>query len=369
MRPKVYFSDRIKLIGTEQGIPYHDALILVLSEYFEERARQVCKKAKAAFDTVYEKDSGKIERNAIAISSKFDDLEGLSALGKLNSIIEKMVKRDIENYGSPVETNPEVPEAEQVLKCPQCGRRLRYTPGVWHSGAWKCKCGFIVYDCIAGAEITEDEVAKILTGNGSIMTFWGRKGEFHARLKVSPDKTKLVFDLPEPEDTGLRCPKCGKRILDHETYFCCEAKDFFCWRERSGVVISREELKKILAGNGSIMTFHGKSLFDARLKISPDKTKLVFDFPEPEDTGLRCPHCGKRILEDGRSFRCEDGDFKCWKEIRNARISRKELGKVLDGQNPELTCLSFRGFPYEACLKLNEAKDGLDVEKKEKKNG
>lgn len=369
MRPKVYFSDKIKLIGTEQGIPYHDALNLVLSEYFEERARQVCKKAKVAFNTVYEKDSGKIERNAIAISSKFDDLEGLSTLGNLNSIIEKMVKRDIENYGSPGETNPEVPEAEQVLKCPHCGRKLRYTPGVWHSGAWKCECGFVVYDCIAGVDITEDEVAKILAGNGSIMTFWGRKGEFRARLKVSPDKTKLVFDLPEPEDTGLRCPKCGKRILDHETYFCCEAKDFFCWRERSGVVISREELKKILAGNGSIMTFHGKSLFDARLKISLDKTKLVFDFPEPEDTGLRCPHCGKRILEDGRSFRCEDGDFKCWKEIRNARISRKELGKVLDGQNPELICLSFRGFPYEACLKLNEAKDGLDVEKKEKENG
>ncbi|MDY6374892.1 MAG: hypothetical protein SPL69_02135 [Succinivibrionaceae bacterium] len=286
MRPKVYFSDKIKLIGTEQGIPYHDALIFVLCDYYEEKARQVCKKAKVAFDTVYEKDSGKIECNAIAISSKFDDLEGLSTLGNLNSIIEKMVKRDIENYGSPAETKPEVPEAEQVLKCPQCGRRLRYTPGVWHSGAWECKCGFIVYDYIAGVEITEEEVAKILAGNGSIMAFYGRKGEFHARLKVSPDKTKLVFDLPEPEDTGLRCP-----------------------------------------------------------------------------------HCGKRILEDGRSFRCEDGDFKCWKEIRNARISRKELGKVLDGQNPELICLSFRGFPYEACLKLNEAKDGLDVEKKEKENG
>lgn len=86
--------------------------------------------------------------------------------------------------------------------------------------------------------------------------------------------------------------------------------------------------------------------------------------------GLKCPHCGKKILETDKGFFCEDRDFKCWKSTRGAKISREELQKILEGQGDELDFVGkSSGKPYKGRLVLNEAKDGLDFEFADKKDG
>ena len=39
------------------------------------------------------------------------------------------------------------------------------------------------------------------------------------------------------------------------------------------------------------------------------------------DTGIKCPKCGKKIIDDGTTYRCESSDFKCWKKIGSITFS------------------------------------------------
>lgn len=273
MRPKVYFSDKIKLIGTEQGIPYHDALILVLCDYYEEKARQVCKRAKADFDEVYKKDSGKIEFRAAAISESFGNL---NTLEDLNRDIEMFVREDIEEENMTEENNQ-----EQSLKCPCCGKKLEDNFYAYH-----CDCGFEVLHVIAGTKIEDSELEKIFAGEQSeLHEFTSSKtgNPFKARLKLSADKLKVEMDFPKPEDTGLKCPHCGKRILETDKGFFCEEKDFKCWKNTRGHEISREELQKILDGQGDELDFVGKSSgkpYKGRLVLNEAKDGLDFEFAD-----------------------------------------------------------------------------------------
>lgn len=145
--------------------------------------------------------------------------------------------------------------------------------------------------------------------------------------------------------------------------------------EISGTEISLDELRNVLAGQGDELGFRshktGKT-FMARLVLNEAKDGLEFKFAErkSEDTGLKCPHCGKKILETDKGFFCEGKDFKCWKSIRGAEISREELKKILEGQGDELDFVGkSSGKPYKGRLVLNDAKDGLDFEFADKKDG
>ena len=256
-------------------------------------------------------------------------------------------------------------QEEQGLKCPICGKKLDDNFFEYHCD----DCGFKVHHVISGTKIEDDELEKILAGEVSpVHEFTSPKtgNVFKAKLTLSANKreVKFVFDW----DSGLKCPHCGKRILETDKGFFCEEKDFKCWKEKDGTEISREELQKAIEGQSDELGFRshktGKT-FLARLVLNEAKDGLEFKFAErkSEDTGLKCPHCGKKILETDKGFFCEGKDFKCWKSIRGAEISREELQKILEGQGDELDFVGkSSGKPYKGRLVLNEAKDGLEFE-------
>ena len=263
-------------------------------------------------------------------------------------------------------------QEEQGLKCPICGKKLEDNFFEYHCD----DCGFKVHHVISGTKIEDDELEKILAGEVSpVHEFTSPKtgNVFKAKLTLSANKreVKFVFDW----DSGLKCPKCGKKILESGRGFSCEGGDFKCWKNTRGAEISREELKKALEGQSDELDFVGKGSgkpYKGRLVLNEAKDGLEFKFAErkSEDTGLKCPHCGKKILETDKGFFCEDRDFKCWKSTRGAEISREELQKILEGQGDELDFVGkSSGKPYKGRLVLNEAKDGLDFEFADKKNG
>lgn len=174
------------------------------------------------------------------------------------------------------------------------------------------------------------------------------------------------------EEQGLKCPICGKKLDDNFFEYHCDDCGFKVHHVISGTKIEDDELEKILAGEVSpVHEFTSPktgNVFKAKLTLSANKreVKFVFDW----DSGLKCPKCGKKILESGRGFSCEGGDFKCWKEISGTEISLVELKKALEGQSDELGFRSHKtGKTFLARLVLNEAKDGLDFEFADKKDG
>ncbi|MDY6336227.1 MAG: hypothetical protein SPL25_04005 [Succinivibrionaceae bacterium] len=254
-------------------------------------------------------------------------------------------------------------QEEQGLKCPICGKKLEDNFFEYHCD----NCKFKVQHVISGTKIEDEELQKIFAGEVSqVHEFTSAKtgNTYKAKLRLSADKLKV--DMVYDWDSGLKCPKCGKKIMESGKGFFCEGGDFKCWREISGTEISREELQKALEGQGDELGFRshktGKT-FLARLVLNEAKDGLEFKFAErkSEDTGLKCPHCGKKILETDKGFFCEGKDFKCWKSTRGHEISSEELQKILEGQCDELGFVGkSSGKTYKGRLVLNEAKDGLE---------
>lgn len=189
-------------------------------------------------------------------------------------------------------------------------------------------------------------------------------------LVMDDTEEKLMAENTEidKEELGLTCPKCGKRIIEDGTAYRCEAGDFKCGKEILGTEISRDELQKAIAGQSDELGFRssktGKT-FLARLVLSEAKDSLDFRFSDRngEDSGLKCPKCGGKIVDDGKAYKCESGDFKCWKSIRGHEVTRDELQKAIAGQSDELEFISHStGNPYNGRLVLNESKDGLAFE-------
>ncbi len=184
-------------------------------------------------------------------------------------------------------------------------------------------------------------------------------------------RREMAEKTQEQEEQGLKCPHCGKKLEDNFYEYQCGC-GFRVQHVISGTKIEDSELEKIFAGEVSqvheFTSAKTGNTYKAKLRLSADKLKvdMVYDW----DSGLKCPKCGKKILESGKGFFCEGGDFRCWKSIRGAEISREELQKILEGQGDELGFVGkSSGKPYKGRLVLNEAKDGLDFEFAERKDG
>lgn len=92
---------------------------------------------------------------------------------------------------------------------------------------------------------------------------------------------KLVWYRPEAKDTGLKCPKCGKSIMDNGKAFECQGKKdntctFSVWKEPGGKPFSMKDLKDLLEKKKTTLKkgLKGKSgkTFDAYIILKPDFT-------------------------------------------------------------------------------------------------
>ena len=142
-------------------------------------------------------------------------------------------------------------EFETDMKCPKCSSPLIRTPM-----SYKCKnddCGFILWRKICGKMLTDIQVKNLLKGKSTGVIKGLKRADgssFDASLIIKDGK--LTWESGN-KDTGFKCPKCGKPILESAKSFYCEGrKDDSCGfsilRVLPGgkVVLSEKDLENLL---------------------------------------------------------------------------------------------------------------------------
>ena len=178
-------------------------------------------------------------------------------------------------------------ETETNLKCPKCGKPLVKTPA-----SYKCsECDFILWNKICEKTLTENQVSKLLEGKptGTIKGFIKKDGtKFDASLIIKDGK--LTWYRQEPKDTGCKCPKCGKPILDNGKYFECHGRtdkscDWSIWKAPGNKDLSVKDLQDLIEKKKTTLKKGLKSksgnTFDAYIILKSDFT-TGFEFPKKQ---------------------------------------------------------------------------------------
>ena len=196
----------------------------------------------------------------------------------------------------------------------------------------------------------------VLGKTGPYYDFISQKGKpFAAYLKWNNDSKKLEFELTDMpwNKTDLKCPICGKSILERDGFYRCEDyidADHGCkFRigKIKGKAIPIKQIEKLIKENSTdvIKGFKKEDggKFDAFLIWDRENERVRFRFPEFEDmiTNYHCPICNGKILATSYGYRCEN--YKAQEKRRETdcsfvlgnimghTIKEKELQTILNG--------------------------------------
>ncbi len=187
-------------------------------------------------------------------------------------------------------------EAKKVkdVKCPLCQGDIVQTPFGYGCANYdrnkEDSCRFSIGK-IAGVKLKETQVkALLLTGKTEIITgFKSKNGKkFDAPLKLTEDG-RIEFDFPErpkPEETKVKCPKCGALLKKSQWYYECDC-GFRVNRYVAKVELTEEVLEELFTKGYTakkITGFTSKAgnVFDTCLKFDEDEIRFDFD-RKPEE--------------------------------------------------------------------------------------
>lgn len=240
---------------------------------------------------------------------------------------------------------------KEVGKCPKCGK-----PVVALSKGYGCSgypdCDFSIFKSVAGVELSDKNVADLLSGKPTEMISGFKKkdgGTFSAALILN-DEYKIAW-APFETKTDLKCPKCGKPLVKTPASYKCSDCDFILWSKICEKTLTEAQVAKLIAGQptGVIKGFKKKdgTKFDASLVIKDGK--LTWYRPEAKDTGLKCPKCGRPIMENGKVFECQgrkdgDCDFLVWSTISSKTLTVKDVKDLVEKKKTGLK----KGFKSKA---------------------
>ena len=172
--------------------------------------------------------------------------------------------------------------------CPLCGGDIIQTPFGYGCANYSKdnpeSCRFAIGK-IAGVKLKEASVRELLLRGKTdvIHGFIAKTGMmFDAPLKLTEDG-HVTFDFPEkpkPEDTKIKCPKCGLFMKKTQWYYECDC-GFRVSHTVAKVLLPEEVMNELfISGKTSkkITGFTSKAgnTFDAYLKFEEDK--ISFDF-------------------------------------------------------------------------------------------
>lgn len=192
-------------------------------------------------------------------------------------------------------------EAKKVkdVTCPLCGGDIVQTPFGYGCANYdknqEDSCRFSIGK-IAGVKLKEAQVKQLLITKKTDMIsgFVSKEGKkFEAALKLSDDG-KIVFDFPErmkPEDTNLKCPKCGNTIQKGQWYYSCNC-GLKITRNLLQVELSEEQVSQLLTDGRTkekVTGFVSKAgkPFDAYLQYTEEGLKFDFEDRRKTDEDLQ----------------------------------------------------------------------------------
>ena len=186
---------------------------------------------------------------------------------------------------------------------------------------------------------------------------------------MSSEETTKIGEQSGAEDTGLKCPVCGGRVLKFSWGVCCEhrSKDddgckFAVGYTISGAKITDKDIKKLITDHrtGFIEGFKkkdGSSTFGACLELRDDgSVGFTWDLP------YKCPVCGKQMQISSKSWGCsgwkEGCKFTIWNTTAGKKISDKDKIKLIEKGATDLIdgFISSKGKEFSAYLILKDGK-------------
>lgn len=232
-----------------------------------------------------------------------------------------------------------VKDKVQVGVCPKCGKSVYEYNKAYVCGGYP-DCDFAVFKNIAGKQLNNSAIKELLEDKqtGMMGGFKSKTGKPFAAILAFDEDYKLRFIFEKKTD--MSCPKCGAAIIQTSMSYKCEKCDFVLWKQISGKILTEKNVKDLLSGNHTdeIKGFKSKDgkMFNAKLVIKDNKLEWVFN--KPKDTGLKCPKCGRPILEYDNAYICEnrpDCDFHIFKAIAGKTLKLDHIKSLLLNRKTE----------------------------------
>ena len=149
-----------------------------------------------------------------------------------------------------------------------------------------------------------------------------------AEIRKTYDKLKDIVTQEgsdyapfESVDLGVKCPFCDGTFVTARKGVKCsnyKYKDDNACKVYISRNMSKDELETLVA-NGTAGPFEftksdKSGTFSAFLKVDNEAKSIVYDFPDSngknsdfksEDTGLKCPFCGKEVVTTPKGYKCK----------------------------------------------------------------
>jgi len=191
------------------------------------------------------------------------------------------------------------PECQTTMPCDKEGNLLE-----------KVKPDAVNLEC---PECGKPMVAK--RGRGAKGGFLGCSSYPQCR-HTEPIPDDIAIDWPEPEQTDMKCPKCGKAMILRESrygrFLGCSGypkcrTTMPCDKEGNPLKkVKPDEIdlkcsecgKPLVAkrGKGAKGGFLGCSGYPECRHTEPIPDDVAIDWPEPKETDIKCPNCGKPMI-------------------------------------------------------------------------
>lgn len=219
----------------------------------------------------------------------------------------------------------------------------------------------------------EQKLRQMEKGQYSRQAFMAEIAQMTTRIIDVIRQKAGSLPAAEVRTLGAACPKCGGEVLVNQRTFDCKAAcGFKLWRDICQRTLTEGEAVQLLR-DGEIKQLDDfispktKKKFSAGLKLNTAEWKADFVFEEraaPAGGGgssqagpqleVACPICGGVMRDQGRTYGCDTGDFKLWKEVAGRNLSAKEATRLIaDKSHPPLDGFtSSKGRPFSAGLRL-----------------
>ena len=201
------------------------------------------------------------------------------------------MSKDGKSWKTALIYNPETKKVEfskrktEIGICPSCGGTIKNGKDYYVCSNYPNSCKVIVGKDTYGANITIEDMEKIINGEKTRMFNMKKDSStWKAALMYLPDQKQIGFaPKEEPKEVGT-CPCCGGNVLERQSGFICEnykkTCNLYIAKEMYGAKIPTSEVKKLLNGKETkefVMENNGKS-WTCKLKINDGK--VVFLRPE-----------------------------------------------------------------------------------------
>lgn len=203
-------------------------------------------------------------------------------------------------------------------KCPVCGGRVikRKYGYECENHPDKCTLAFSNHVASNTMNISDKDAMALLKGEtvGPLKGMKKKDGTPFSAKVVLKENGTLTWASGKTK-TEFKCPKCGRFLWEYPNRFSCSGYPdctFALWKRPSGWTkdMAKTQAKKLLDGEtlkGIPVKWKDGRETTADFKLDKDydyKLRIASGKPEPKKIGLKCPLCGKDLLDRGNFYGC-----------------------------------------------------------------